>query len=677
MWRVGVDTGGTFTDLVAIGEHGTRKSAKVPSTPPDFEAGIFDGLERLGIDPADVSLIVHGTTITTNAVVTKSGAKTALLTTKGFRDVLEIRRANREDLYDILWDPPAPLVPRFNRLEVTERVNYAGEVLTSVDEEEVRRLADVLRKRGVESVAICFLHSYMNPVNELAVRDVLREEMPGCYITASAEILPEPPEFERTATVTANAYLGPILDNYVGRLESGLRARGYAADFLLMHSAGGVMMLESARQLPVRTAGSGPAAGVVGAAAIGAAAGRSKVISLDMGGTSCDVSVILDARPKLTMQYQLEWGVPIQFPSVDFVAIGAGGGSIAWIDNAGYPRSGPESAGARPGPACYGGEGDRPTTTDANLVLRRLNETTFLGGQLSVDRGLAEAAVRREVAEPLGLSVEDAAAGIIRIANGNMASAVRLVTIQKGFDPREFSLVAFGGAGPLHAVEVARELGIPEVIVPPEPGLTSAFGLLFVDLVHDMSQAFVMGQNEDRFSEAEHVFTTFETELARRLEAEGAEPHEMALSRYIDVRYVGQLHTITVGVGERPFSDGAVERCIDGFHEAHEREYRYCRRDWPVEISVLRAEGRAAIPRPSLNSFGAVRDTGATRREVYFEGAGWLTTEVFDRGGLGPDAQLRGPAIVEEYDSTICIPAGASARVDGNGNLVISVDGEA
>ncbi|MPZ68002.1 MAG: hydantoinase/oxoprolinase family protein [Actinobacteria bacterium] len=674
MWQIGVDTGGTFTDVVAIDHEGRRKAGKVPSTPPHFEEGIIEGISKLGLAPDEVSVIFHGSTVTTNAALTKSGALTALITTKGFRDVLEIRRAHREDLYDILWDPPAPLVPRFNRLEADERTNYAGEVLKGVDDAEIRELAQVLKKRGVEAVAICFLHSYANPSNELRAKQIIQEELPSVFVSASAEILPQPPEFERTSTVVANAYLGPVLANYVRKLDKGLKNVGFSCDVLLMHSAGGVMTLESSALLPVRTAGSGPAAGVMGAAAIGTAAGRSNLISMDMGGTSCDVSVIVEGTPHLSRQHQLEWGLPIMFPSIDFAAIGAGGGSIAWIDAAGYPKSGPESAGARPGPACYGEGGIEPTTTDANLYLGRLSEENFLGGDLSVDRSLSEAAIRGRLADPLGLSLEEAAAGVVRIANANMASAVRLVTIQKGFDPREFSLVAFGGAGPLHAVEVAKELGIPEVIIPPQPGLTSALGLLFVDLMHDLCQSLVLNADESRFSEAEKIFAGFEDELSKRLQNEGADPSDIQLTRLVDMRYAGQLHTITVPIGPAPFDASVVPVATKSFHKAHEREYRYSRAEWPVEISVLRVEARAATPKPLLKLNVSASPQEKVEREVYFEDEGWVSTSIIKREGLGVGDVVVGPAIVEEFDSTTLIPSGFVAEVDLMSNLLISAE---
>lgn len=680
-WRIGVDTGGTFTDVVAVDGRAGVRTAKVSSTPPSFEVGILNGIRALGLDPADVSVIHHGTTVTTNAAITKSGARTALLTTKGFRDVLELRRGHREDLYDIAWDPPSPLVRRAERFEIDERTNYAGDVHRPVDRADVSRAASAIRKRGIDAVAISFLHSYANPANELAVLEQIAEELPSVFVTSSADILPEPPEFERTATAVANAYLGPPLIDYLERLEAGLRDAGYRAGVLLMHSGGGVMTVDAAMRLPVRTAGSGPAAGVMGAAAVGRACGRRNVISMDMGGTSCDVAVIVDGRARLRMQHDLEWGLPIKFPSVDFVTIGAGGGSIQWIDSAGYPRSGPDSAGATPGPAAYLRGGTKPTITDANVVMNRVSGDARLGDDLTIHADAALRAIDEGFAGQLGMEPHEAAAGAVRIANANMASAVRLVTVQKGLDPRDFSLIAFGGAGPLHAVDVAREVGIPEVIVPPGPGLISALGLHTVDVVHDLTRSFRLRGEPEHCAEAEQAYRGFEASMRERLEHEGASPDAVSMTRQIDLRYVGQAHLITVDVPDGRFDPTAFDAAVLRFHAAHEREYRYCRTEWPVEAAVLRLQGRAKTHDVDLAAYGGVggadRDGAhrpATRRDVYFEGDGWCETTVLWRTALQPGAVLAGPVVIEDASSTVVIPPRLDAAVDDLGNIVIALE---
>ncbi len=481
--------------------------AKVPSTPPRFDIGVVEGVEALGIAPEEVETLFHGTTVTTNAVITKTGAPCAVVTTHGFRDILEIRRANREELYDILWDPPAPLVPRRHRLEVVERVDYAGNVVEPLVESSVRDAARKIAARGLTSAAVCLINAHMNPAHERRVREILLEEIPDLHVSLSTDILPEPPEFERTATTVANAYCAPVLRTYMDALEVRLAESGFASDIVLvMHNGGGTMTTDYARGVPVKTLNSGPAAGVIAGAAVAEACGRTNVVCFDMGGTSADIAVVRDGHPQLTTTFDLEWGMPIRFPSIDVISIGAGGGSIAWLDGAGYPRSGPQSAGADPGPACYGKGGSEPTNTDAHLVLGRVSNDSFLDGRMRLDVGLARQALETRLAEPLGLELEDAAEGVLRIANANMVKAIRLMTVERGFDPREFSLVAFGGAGPLHAVDLARELQMPEVIVPAFPGVTSAMGLLFVDPLDDFSWAYVRRQDELDPAEAADLF---------------------------------------------------------------------------------------------------------------------------------------------------------------------------
>jgi N-methylhydantoinase A len=474
-WVIGSDTGGTFTDLVALGDDGELRIAKVPSTPPAFERGVLDGIDKLGVRLADVRTVFHATTATTNAAITRTGAKTALITTAGFRDILELRRSDRADLYDILWDPPPPLIRRRDRLEVRERVDYAGTIVEPLDERGVVDAARALRARHIEAVAVCLINAFANPAHERRVRELLRAELPSSvHVSISTDILPEPPEFERTATTVANAYLAPVLGRYLSELDTATRRSGYTGRFVLvMHNAGGTMSAEYATGVPVRTLQSGPAGGAIAGAAVARGLDRDRVVCLDMGGTSADVSLVLDGKPLLTQSSEAEWGLPIRFPAIDVVSVGAGGGSIAWVDQAGTPKSGPESAGAIPGPACYGRGGERPTTTDAHLVLGNLGTRARLGGDVALDHDLASRALSEHFARPLGLELDDAAEAAIRVANANLARPLRLLTIERGFDPREFTLIVFGGAGAMHGVELARELGIPEVVVPATSRLRS------------------------------------------------------------------------------------------------------------------------------------------------------------------------------------------------------------
>ena len=502
-----VDVGGTFTDVIRHDtETGAVEIAKTASTPPDFIDGMLAGIEAVGAKPRDIKLIKIGTTIATNTVIMRTGARTALVTTAGFTDVLHAARAARPTLYDSDWDPAPALVDRRDTMTVAQRTTYEGEVLEPLDEAGLRETAARLRERGVEAVAVSFLHSYINDAHERRAQEILADEMPGSYVCRSSDILPEIREFERTSTTVANAYLGPVLERYLAALLARLEGIGYDGSVLITHSGGGVMSIEAARRIPARICQSGPAAGVMAGAAIGRLAERPDVIVLNVGGTSADVSLSRRGRPLIRPEWNIEFNIVISFPSVDVTAIGAGGGSIARIDEGGVLKVGPESAGARPGPACYGQGGTQPTATDANLVLGRLGAETRLAGRVALHPELAEQAIDR-IAEPLGYSRAEAATGILRVMRANMAGAIRLVSVKRGHDPRDFALVAFGGAGPLYAVELARDLGIPEVIVPFRPGLGSAMGVLHVEVRHDFVQSifatnerFDVGEINDAFA---------------------------------------------------------------------------------------------------------------------------------------------------------------------------------
>ena len=677
-WKVGCDTGGTFTDLVALSDDGELRVAKVPSTPPDFDRAVLEGIRELDIAPKEIELLFHGTTVTTNAVVQKKGAPSGLITTDGFRDVLEIRRANREELYDITWDPPPPLIPRRHRFEVTERVNYAGAIVTELDEQSVRDVARKVRARGLESVAVCLINAHMNPRHEQRIRDILAEELPGLNVSLSTEILPEPPEFERTATTVANAYTAPILARYMDNLGGSLAEGGYDQDIVLvMHNGGGTMTTDYAKGHAVKTLNSGPAAGVIAGAAIAANAGREEAVCLDMGGTSCELAVVHNGQPQLTTSFDLEWGMPIRFPSVDVISIGAGGGSIGWLDQAGKPRSGPHSAGADPGPACYGRGATDPTNTDAHLVLGRISNDQFLDGRMQLDTELAQNAVSETLARPLGLSVEGAAEGLLRIANTNMVSAIRLITVERGFDPRSFSLIAFGGAGPLHAVDIARDLGMPEVIVPAYPGVTSALGLLFVDPLDDFSWAYVKHQDEVDFEDLRAAFAMIAERVLENLERQGMKRDDLTLESSIDLRYIGQLHSITVPIDE--VSADGFEQAVTRFHDEHMRQYRYSHPENPVEISTLRIAARGDRAKPDLSALSvaaATTSNGKRDREIHFGEVGWTSTPVLARSSLEAGIKLEGPCVVEELDTTVLIPPGVPAEVTQSGDIVLSLGKE-
>lgn len=680
MWSIGTDTGGTFTDLVAMDDEGNIRVAKTPSTPPNFEQGVVDAVALSGVDRAAIRVLHHGTTVTTNALLTRNGARTGLLATEGFRDVLDIRNGSRGEYFEINWDPPEPLVARVNRLTVTERVAADGSVVTPLDEEAVREAGRQFAKRGIDAVAVCFLHSYANPAHERRAVEILREVHPGAYVCGSADILPEPPEFPRTSTTVANAYVGPVLERYMSQLEAAVRTLGYDGSIRVMHSGGGNMTPEGALRLPIRTATSGPAAGVMAAAMIATAAGRPNAVSLDVGGTSADIATILDGKPTITVEQTIEWGMPVGFPAIDLIAIGAGGGSIAWIDDANAPHVGPQSAGALPGPACYQRGGVEPTTTDANLVLGRVRENSLLGGAMSMDIELARTAILERFAQPLGLGLEAAAEGIIRIANEHMAHGIRRMTIQKGLDPREFALVAFGGGGPMFAAEIAETLEIPEVIVPAHPGTTSALGLLAVDTRHDLVRSFTRSYADIDPAEVERLFSEMEAEARELLDGEGFASEVVALERVIDVRYVGQDRALSLVLAADVFDDAAKELHAQRFHEDYEQEFKYSVPDLPIEAKALRLTAVGTTLKPELPTFplvgGDAADAVTGEQPVWFAGE-WHPTNFYDRDGLVPGMTFAGPAIIEQYDSTTIVPPGTTVTVDHVGNLLLTIFPEA
>ena len=662
--RVAVDVGGTFTD-VCIFDESTRqlRVTKVPSTPSDPMLAVIAGVERAEVDLRDVSLFSHGTTVATNALITRRFPPAAMVTTRGFRDVIEIRDGTKDDLWDAYKDVAPPYIRRRDRFEVTERIDYAGEIVTPLDEEEARRVAALLRKRGARTVAVCFINSYVNPANEIRMREILEEELPDATVSTSAEILPEIFEHDRFNTTVANAVLAPLVSGYVGRLARELASGGYAGDLLLLHSGGGSMTPRMVKRYPVRLAASGIAAGAIAARYVAAQCGYTNAIGLDMGGTSTDISLVHGGELRVTKEWSVEFGYPIIFPSIEVLTIGAGGGSIAHIDEAGSLRNGPQSAGADPGPACYGTGGTEPTNSDANLVLNRLG-TSLAGGAKSLDPQLAEKALLEGVAQPLGFGLEQAASAVLSIANANMADAVRLISIRRGYDPRDFALVAFGGAGALHGAEVARDLSIPTVIVPPNPGVTSALGCLLVDIRHDLSAMFGHLAHEADEQAFEDAFTGLEAEATTRLRHEGVAPENSVLQRKVSMRYSGQWRSLTVDCGSGP---GALADAVQLFHEQYEREYAFRQDDAPVQIYQLSLTAIGTTPKPSFprhEPTGEQTPEPESTRRVYFEGPGWVDTPVYDRDRLPSGTRLHGPAIVDQLDSTTVVPPGTRAEVD-------------
>ena len=674
-WLIGIDTGGTFTDLVAMDESGHLRVSKVPSTPSAFEEGVVDALLESDIDPSSVAVLLHGTTVTTNALLTRNGAQTALIATQGFRDALEIRDGSRGEYYDINWNPPPPLVDRPNRLTVPERINHAGQVVAELDESAVRDVAARLRKRGVEAVAVCLLHSYSNPAHEHRVVELLQEELPDVYVCASADILAEPPEFPRTSTTVANAYVGPILQGYLAQIQDVVREQGCNAEILIMHSGGGTMTPANAVRIPVRTAISGPAAGVMASAAIARASNIERLVSLDMGGTSADISTVVDGKVRITNEQIVEWGLPVGFPSVDLITIGAGGGSIAWIDDAGAPHVGPQSAGAAPGPACYGMGGEDPTTCDANVIVGRLRPRALLDGAMTLDVERARQVVAAQFSGQLDLDVEDAAEGILRITNENMANGIRGMTVKRGLDPREFSLVAFGGAGPLHAAEIAELLEIPEVVVPYFPGATSALGLLAVDAQHDLTQSHIVATDKLDVAATEDLFQELEVRADALLEAEGFDPEDRVVQREIDLRYIGQVRALTLPVGGT-FDEAALASVSLAFHSAYEAEFKYAVPELPIETRSVRVSAVGLSRKPDLGFSKDLLEEGdpvVATEPVRWRGT-FVDTPFYQRNKLPLGFHAEGPAVIEQYDSTTAIPPGMSFRIDEIGNIRIQIN---
>ena len=679
-YRVGFDVGGTFTDFTMINEaSGHVDYFKVPSTPDDpssaIETGLASLITSLGIKPKDISHLGHGTTVATNMAIEKKGAKTGLLTTKGFRDVLEIGRQTRPHLYNYRIRRPEPLVPRELRLEIDERVLADGSVLRKLDEAQVQAAAQHLEEAGVEAIVICFLHSYRRPDHEQRARDIVQQVLPNTYISISSEILPEFREFERLSTSVLNAYMGPRMGQYLERLLQRVQRLGIDAELDTVHSNGGLMSVATVREIPVRTCVSGPAAGVIGAAEIGKAAGIDNLITFDVGGTSTDVSVIVNGHPLFASNRTVA-NYPVKTPMVDIHVIGAGGGSIARIDNAGALKVGPDSAGANPGPVAYQLGGTEPTITDANIVLGRLDQHALLNGRLPIDADAARAALTQKIAQPLGLSLEQAAHGILRIASANMNRAIHSVSTEKGHDIREFTLIAYGGAGPLHATDLARESGIDTVIVPLEPGTLCARGILLSDITMDFVRSELTIANDNTWQAVHTVLQDMQTEAIDWLEREAVPAADRELRVTIDARYDGQNYEVGVGLKADHHMD--VDDFIRQFKQRHFKEYGYDIEGREVEIVNCRIQAVGKInKRPQLFQPAKSDNPVTGNRAVYYgEQSGWQETSIYQRKYLTAGAVLDGPFIVEEMSSTTIIHPGQKMTVDPLGNLIITVNQE-
>lgn len=678
--RLATDIGGTFTDLVAFDEEsGTIQLGKSSSTPSDFARGLLDAVDLADLSLSEVDYFVHGCTVVINAITERKGVKTALVTTKGFRDVLEIGRGNRPDMYNFRYQKPVPFVPRHLRFEVLERVNFQGHVLTPLDLSSLDAIADACRTAKVEAVAICFLHAYAYPKHEQTIATRLREKLPNVAVTISSEIIREWREYERTNTTVLNGYVMPIVQGYLDRLEEAISARGLTSPLHVMQSNGGTASFQTAKKLPIYLIESGPVAGVIGAAAIGKAAGYANVISFDVGGTTAKCSLIENGEPKTTTEYKLEWtplspGYPIKTAVVDIVEIGAGGGSIAWFDEGEQFHVGPKSAGANPGPACYGLGGEAPTVTDAKLVAGVINADNFLGGQQTIYPALAHHALE-PVAAKMGTTVEAAANGIIRMANANMTEALKLISVQKGYDPRDFALVAFGGDGAMHAAALAKELHIERVIVPPHPGHFSAWGMLVTLPRVDLVRTSVHRSSSISVNELTAQFNALEEEARGRLSQDSYRESEgtIFLQRRADLRYHGQEHTVSVPVG---LEIEHVDQIVSDFHVAHERMYTFQLPDTPVEFVNFHVTGFLQARTPAIQKVdraGSIDTPQPKMREVDFDVDGVHKTLIYHRRQLHPGFVAEGPIIVEEPASTTLIHPKQKLEVDSFGNLVIGI----
>lgn len=686
-WRIGADIGGTFTDVVVINDRDGRVGvAKTSTTPKAFSEGVLRALETAmdeqGVRRADVNLLSHATTVVTNAILESRGARIGLITTRGFRDVLELRRSTRGDLYDTFQDAPSVLVPRRHRVEVSERMDANGQVVIPLATDELDGIVARFRDWQVQAVAVCLLFSFINDEHERAIGKRLRQALPDVPVFLSSEVLPEIREFERTSTTAICAYVAPILESYLRKLAEAVAAMGLPAPHV-MGSSGGLLEIPEALQVPAMVVESGPAAGVIASAMVGRQIQRPHLISFDMGGTTAKASLILDGQVATTPEYEVGGegsgsrylngtGHPIRIPVVDLAEVSAGGGSIAWVDPAGALRVGPVSAGAEPGPVCYGRGGEQPTVTDANLVLGRLDASSLLGGGLPVDYPRAAHALERQVARPLGLTVDAAAAAVMDIVNNAMADALRTVSVERGHDPREFSLMAFGGAGPLHAIALAEELEISEVIIPPAPGAFSALGLVGTDLKRDYARTWYRTLDSIDAAELAGHFARMEAVADDMLERAGFEPEQREITRSVDVRYVRQAYELSIQVPGGELEASSLEALARDFNDKHQSTYGHCNRRERIQLVTLRVSAVGKLAPVRLSHTRHAGDSLKSERDVWFRDRGKVRCPVHDRSRFAVDRHLLGPAIVESLDATLVLPPGWKLEVRDGGFLFLT-----
>ncbi|MGP4081575.1 hydantoinase/oxoprolinase family protein [Pseudalkalibacillus sp. R45] len=675
--RVATDIGGTFTDLVYVDQNGKVGIAKTHTTPPNFEKGVVDVIEKSEIDQKAIKTFIHGTTVIINALTERKGAKTALITTKGFRDVLEIARGNRPDLFNVRYQKPAPFVDRYLRREVDERLDHNGNVITPFDQDQVKEIVNYFQKEGVEAIAVAYLHAYNNPQHEKETVQLIKELWPEVAVTASHEVTKEWREYERTSTVILNSYVKPTAASYVDRLNNKLLENDADSHNYIMQSNGGTTTFDQAKQTPINMVESGPVAGIYGSAVLGEMIGEENIIAFDIGGTTAKCSLINKGEVKVSTDYYIEKnqrsaGYPIKVPVVDIVEIGNGGGSIAWIDEGGSLKVGPQSAGAVPGPVAYGQGGTEPTTTDANLITGRLSPENF---DYTVDLDHVKKAIDEKVSNRFGLSTEEGALGIIRIANSNMLNALKLISVRKGYNPKEFTLVAFGGGGSMHAPALAQDLGVKKVVVPVASSVFSAWGMLMTDLRHDYIQTYIKRLNEIDLEGLNEEWTTLEDQATKQYEEEDVTTDRVLFTRFADMRYLGQEHTVKVPVPEGELSKESIEEVIRRFHELHEKNFTFKLEEAQTEIVNLHLTAFGRVQKPELQKLARSSDNLEVAlketRSVFYEEEGWLETDVFHRELLSPGMKVVGPAIIEEPSATTVLYPGQTLTVDVYGNLII------
>jgi N-methylhydantoinase A len=679
MIRIATDVGGTFTDLVAFDEKTKRLTAAKASTSLDVTGGLIDAIEKGRVPLRAVDFFLHGSTIAINTVIERKGARTALLTTEGFEDVIEIARGNIPNSFDLLFSTAEPLVPAGLRIGIKERLLYTGEIRRVLDVEDARGKIRRILDQGIQAIAICLLHSYANPVHEVLLEKIITELDRSCFVSVSSRILRQYREYERSSTAVLNAYVGPKVSAYLDGLKSYLVKSGFGGNALLMQSNGGTMSLDVAKDQPCRTMESGPVGGTIGAAQLARSMGFENAIAFDMGGTTAKVSTIQKGNVSLTDGYTIGdygHGFPLQLPVVDILEVGSGGGSIAHVDETGAFKVGPESAGAVPGPACYRQGNVRPTVTDADLVLGRLNPAYFLGGEIQLGLREAERAIGA-IAETLGLDLIQAAYGIVTLADTNMAHAVGVMTVERGYDPRDFVLVAYGGAGPCHAGAVARELNIRRIVIPYLPGNFSAFGMLFADVKHEYVLSTVKLLERFAAQELESAYADLERQGTEAMRQEGLELKDIVLKRDLEMRYEGQEFTLVVPFADRPINDRAKANVKSIFDAAYDIRYGHSFPASAGEVVSLRLEVYGLLPKPEMSSIvldgGQEKEVSPRQRDVYFEGSGFTACPIFRRINLSEETRLEGPAVIEEAASTTIVHPGDVLTVDRMGNLIIDL----